>query len=139
MSVGFILDDLVYFQLGHPDFVHSFFSTICYRLEKKIWGNKYPILMKELYSSKVDPNQLELLKSETISIQKELKRLKPSNAIWDIENINLKPPWGDKISHKVTNLENYFATPEGNTFIEILLDSIDYAQQNRINIKIKKI
>ena len=48
MATGFRIDFLWY-QVGQGDFLHAFFSTICYRLEKGLWGSKFPYLMNDLY------------------------------------------------------------------------------------------
>lgn len=45
MGISFIVGNISY-EIGHPDFFHSFFSTISYHLEPNGWGSKYPILMK---------------------------------------------------------------------------------------------
>ena len=48
MAVGFKVG-YYWFQVGTSDFLHSFFSTICIRLEHGKWGSVYPKLMEELY------------------------------------------------------------------------------------------
>lgn len=48
MAVGFKVK-YYWFQVGSGDFLHSFFSTVCLRLENGEWGSKYPKLMKTLY------------------------------------------------------------------------------------------
>jgi len=45
MSVGFLVDCFFY-EVGRGDFLHSFFSTISYQLEKEGWGTKYPYFYK---------------------------------------------------------------------------------------------
>ena len=52
MAVGLKVDFLWY-SIGQPDFLHSFFSTICVNLENSNWGSCYPILMNELYQGRV--------------------------------------------------------------------------------------
>ena len=37
-------------EFGYSETLYSFFSTICYNLENKEWGSKFPITMKNLYS-----------------------------------------------------------------------------------------
>ncbi len=39
MAVGFKVKYYCY-QIGSGDFLHSFFSTVAYRLENRIWGKK---------------------------------------------------------------------------------------------------
>jgi len=47
MAVGIIVDFL-WFPIGTADFVHSFFSTICFNLEQKKWGSRFPYVMNQL-------------------------------------------------------------------------------------------
>ncbi|WMT20747.1 Imm70 family immunity protein [Parageobacillus toebii] len=42
-----------------------------------------------------------------------------------MNDLSKVPPWGDKISSKVTNLANYFATSDGKTFFEVLYNAMD--------------
>ena len=35
-------------SFGENYFVHSFFSTIAYRVEREGWGSRFPALMNEL-------------------------------------------------------------------------------------------
>ena len=62
MTVG-ILVDCFYYELGHSDFVHSFFSTISYHLEKEGWGTKYPLIMNELYNDTLNWDDVSVAKS----------------------------------------------------------------------------
>ena len=49
MAVGFKVK-YYWYQVGTSDFLHAFFSTICFNLENKKWGSKYPYIMNKLYS-----------------------------------------------------------------------------------------
>ena len=139
MPVGFIVEDTFYFEIGHGEMLHSFFSTICYRLESNVWGSRFPILMRKLYSDKVEPNDLSLLKLEVKKIQNELSKLNPNKSILNIENISLKAPWENNFSKKIKNLDNYFTTSDSITFTEMLFKAIKMAEDGSYHIKIKKI
>lgn len=52
--------------------------------------------------------------------------------IWDIEDLSKQPPWGDKISDRITSLANYFVTSDGRDFIDVFNMTLDAA------IEIKK-
>lgn len=45
MAVGFKVK-YYWYQVGHGDFLHSFFSTISHYLEQNGWGTEYPYLIK---------------------------------------------------------------------------------------------
>ncbi|PLR86563.1 hypothetical protein CVD25_03605 [Bacillus canaveralius] len=138
MAVG-LLVDCFYYELGHSDFVHSFFSTISYHLEKEGWGTKYPLLMNELYNDKLNWVDVSVAKSNLIEIEQELSKYSPERVVWDIDDLSKKPPWGDKISPKVTSLADYFATANGKTFFEVICNAMDVAEEDKCDIKIQQI
>ncbi|WP_397537129.1 immunity 70 family protein [Rummeliibacillus pycnus] len=138
MAVG-ILVDCFYYELGHRDFVHSFFSTISYHLEKERWGTKYPLIMNELYNDKLNWDDVSVAKVNLIEIEQELSKYMPEQVIWDIDDLSQKPPWGDKIRPKVTSLANYFATTSGKTFIEVLLTAMDVAEEDKCDLRFHKL
>ncbi|GGJ71083.1 hypothetical protein GGR02_000958 [Anoxybacillus voinovskiensis] len=138
MAVG-ILVDCFFYELGHSDFVHSFFSTISYHLEKEGWGTKYPLLMNDLYYDKLNWENISVARANLIEIEQELSKYSPESVIWDIDDISQKPPWGDKFSSKVTNLANYFATTDGKTFFEVLRTAMDVAEEDKCDMKIHKL
>ena len=129
--------DLYWYSIGTGDFLHSFFSTICVRLENNVWGSRFPILMNELYSGRLDPQQLEEALRELETIQKELERINPDQVVWDKEDRSKMPPWGDNISPDIKALSDYFVTSSGKNLISVikraLLDAID--EQVKLEIK----
>jgi hypothetical protein len=115
MPVGFLVDCFFY-EVGHPDFLHSFFSTISYHLEEEGWGTRYPLLMNDLYNDKLKWHDVPKARNQLKEIEEQLSKYSPEQVIWDINDLSKVPPWGDRISSKVTNLANYFATSDGKTF-----------------------
>lgn len=138
MAAG-ILVDCFFYELGHSDFVHSFFSTISYHLEKEGWGSKYPLLMIELYNDKLKWEDASVVKANLIEIEQELSKQCPEHVVWDIDDLSKRPPWGDNISSKVTNLANYFATTDGKTFLEVIRSAIEVAEEDKCDLKIHSI
>ncbi len=138
MTVG-ILVDCFYYELGHGDFVHSFFSTISYHLEKEDWGSRYPLLMNDLYNNKLKWVDVSVAKANLIEIEQKLSKHSPEHVIWDINDLSQYPPWGKKISPKVTNLANYFATTEGKTFFEVIRTAMDIAEEDKCDLTIHKL
>lgn len=133
MAVGFKVK-YYWFHVGSGDFLHSFFSTICFRLENGEWGGKYPNLMKSLYQGK-----LNHAISELAEIKKELEKLSPQEVVWDIEHLELTPPWANEMSSEITNLSNYFVTSEGEELITLLGSALNKAKDLNENIKIDTI
>ena len=78
MAVGFKVG-YYWFQVGTSDFLHSFFSTICIRLEHGKWGRVYPKLMGELYQGCLKNQDLNEGLEELRKVRKELKNFSPSD------------------------------------------------------------
>ncbi|MFD2287265.1 hypothetical protein GJU39_13680 [Pedobacter petrophilus] len=53
MAVGLFIDP-VFYKIGSGSFLNSFFSTIYIKLENNNWGNKYPLIMNDLYNGCVN-------------------------------------------------------------------------------------
>ena len=112
------------YEIGTASFLHSFFSTVAYRLENNRWGSKFPVIMNELYQGKLSFENVPAAKEELTQIKKALTKLSPNKVIWDIEDLSKQPPWGDNISEKISSLGNYFITCDMtlNAAIEIKKD-----------------
>ncbi len=122
----------IMYEIGTASFLHSFFSTVAYRLENNRWGSRFPVIMNELYQGKLSCKNAPAAKAELTQIQKDLTTLSPDKVIWDIEDLSKQPPWGNKISSEITSLRNYFVTCDGRDFMEVFHMALDAA------IEIKK-
>ena len=125
--VGYIM-----YEIGTASFLHSFFSTVAYRLENNKWGSKFPVIMNELYQGKLSCKNVPIAKEELTQIKKDLMMFSPNKVIWDIEDLSKQPPWGNNISSEISSLGNYFITCDGQDFIEVFNMALDAA------IEIKK-
>lgn len=124
MAVGFKVGNIVD-EIGTQDFLHAFFSTISHHLEPKGWGTKYPELMNELYQGKLDRQQAEKALQDIRQIREQLKSFPPSAVVWDNENLNARPPWGNNISKDITDLSNYFVTSTGRDVFEVTIECLE--------------
>lgn len=115
------------YEIGTASFLHSFFSTVAYRLENNRWGSKFPVIMNELYQGKLSFENVPAAKEELTQIKKALTKLSPNKVIWDIEDLSKQPPWGDNISEEISSLGNYFITCDGRDFIEVFNMALDSA------------
>ena len=138
MAVGFAVK-FYWYQVGSGDFLHSFFSTIAYNLEEKKWGSKYPVIMNEFYQGKLSSDKVKDAIEEVKDIQKELKNFPPSCVVWDIDDLDKQPPWGEKISGEITDLSNYFVTSDGEDLITILIHALEKAEEMDLPIEIESI
>lgn len=135
MAVGFRIDFLCY-QVGHGDFLHSFFSTICYHLENGNWGTKYPYLMNELYHGSLKWENVTFARDELKNVKNRLSDFPPSQVVWDIDDLSKRPPWGNNISKDITDLSNYFVTSDGRDLISVIFKVFDEAETEKHKIEI---
>ncbi|MGG1226894.1 immunity 70 family protein [Bacillus halotolerans] len=138
MTVGFKVK-YYWYQVGHGDFLHSFFSTVSYHLEEQGWGSKYPHLLNELYQGKLETKNIEPALEELKDIKERLKEYSPSQVVWDIEDSNKRPPWGDNISEDITDLSNYFVTCDGEDFISLLKSALEKGLKTKSEVLIDSI
>lgn len=136
MAVGFKVD-FFWYQIGSGDFLHSFFSTVAYNLEKGKWGSRFPVIMNELYQGKIDNKKIDKAIKEVKIIKKELRKYSPDKVVWDIDDLSKQPPWGDNISKDITNLSNYFVTSDGEDFITIFMNALQEAKEMDTSIEIE--
>jgi 2,3-bisphosphoglycerate-dependent phosphoglycerate mutase len=110
--------------VGTGDFFHAFFSTIGARLEPDGWGTRFPVLMTELYGGELAADHAARALAELERVREELRRLPPSDVVWDIEDRGRQPPWGEDISDEITDLGNYFVTADGKDLIDTAAEAI---------------
>lgn len=134
MATGFMVN-FYWYALGTSNLVHSFFSTISHHLEKEGWGTKSPHLMKELYSGKLELENIPKAIEE--AVHEKLKLFSPSEVVWDIGDLSKQSPWGDNISSDITDLSNCFVTSEGKDMFEVLFYTLNEALEENIDLKIE--
>ena len=135
MAVGFKVEFLFY-QVGHGDFLHSFFSTISYHLEPEGWGTKFPFLLKYLYNGKLVWSDVPKAINELEEVRSRLANFEPKDVVWDIEDLSKRPPWGNNISSDITNLSNYFVTSDGSDLFDVLLRALQDSLSEKTDIEI---
>lgn len=138
MAVGFKVK-YYWYQIGSGDFIHSFFSTICLRLEDGKWGCKYPYLMNELYQGKLSKKDIDGALYELKEIQKCFESLPTTEVVWDIDNLEITPPWGDNISSDIKDLSTYYVTSEGEDLITLLEKALKKAKALQDDLLIESI
>jgi len=111
MKVGFLVF-ADWFEFGYSETLYSWFSTICYRLEDKEWGSRFPIVMNDLYYNEehgVAYENLEDFKNELETIKHEFSKLTKKDAIWSFEDKVLEvPPSMPNINYSATNLIDFY-------------------------------
>ena len=125
MSVSLSISN-IHSIVGSSEILHSFFSTISFHLEPGGWGTRFPELMNELYKGRLDASKAEKALADARFIKDALKALPPERVVWDIEHIERKPPWGDKVGRSVTDLSNYHITSTNRVLMDVLIGCLEF-------------
>jgi len=133
--VGFKANYL-WFPVGTGSLLHSFFSTITYHLEPKGPRSKYPLIVGDLYQGKLLLKDINAAIHEVEEIRMLLKEIPPEKVIWDLEDLDKAPPWGNDISDEITDLSNYFVTSDGVDLFEKLLSALVKAHEFEFDLEI---
>lgn len=128
--------DFLWYPIGNGEFFHSFFSTICMRLEDGKWGSKYPYIMKVMYRGCLSWKDVKYARKELKEIRAKLKGFPPSCVVWDIEDLSKMPPWGDRISDSITDMSNYYITSDGRDLIDVIFAAFDDAEKEKQKIRV---
>lgn len=92
-------------------------------------------MMRKLISGDKVKDAIEEVKD----IQKELKNFPPGYVVWDIDDLDKQPPWGEKISDEITDLSNYFVISDEENLITILIHALEKAEEMDLPIEIESI
>ena len=136
MAIGFKVM-FFWYQVGSGDFLHSFFSTVAYNLEKGNWGSRFPMIMNKLYHGVLAPEHIDKAIEELRIIKHELQKFVPEKGVWDREDLSKQPPWGKNISKDITDLSNYFVTSGGDDFLTVFFHALEKAKEINTAVEIK--
>lgn len=128
MTVGLHIHGITT-EIGTGSFFHAFFSTISHHLEPKGWGSVYPVLMNKLYQGSVEAQEADALLKEFGDVREKLRKFRPDQVIWDIEDLTARPPWGDDFSSRITGLSNYFVTSTGRDLFEAIIENAEFLKK----------
>jgi len=141
MSVGIEVGNFWY-EVGRGDYFESFFSTVCFYLEDKKWGSKYPVLMRKLYLGPIDFKEAKYALAELLDVKEKFSCLKKDehSIIWDIRDMSKKvPKWALNPNEKVLSLSNYFVTNDGCDLIARIIDALTEAIESKNKAMIKRL
>jgi 2,3-bisphosphoglycerate-dependent phosphoglycerate mutase len=125
MGVGFVVGDVAR-EVGSPDFLEGFFSTISYYLEPGGWGTKYPELMLKLYQGQLNAGDASKALNDLQEIRLRLKDINPPRIIWDIDDPNIGAPWGGHSTPEGRDLSNSFVTSNGEDVFDVLTECLEH-------------
>lgn len=128
MAVGFSVG-FFWYQIGSGDFLHCFFSTVAFNLENRHWGSRFPMIMNKLYQGSLESKNVSIALIELNTIKEELRTMPTNKVIWDIDDLEKMPPWGENISKGITDMSNYFVTSEGEDFLTLFKHALEKSQE----------
>jgi 2,3-bisphosphoglycerate-dependent phosphoglycerate mutase len=126
-----------HWQAGSAAFLRALFSTVFVRLERERWGERYPVLMRELYAGRLAHERAEAASKELQRVREQLAGLAPELVVWDFEDMAACPPWGAEISPDIKSLADYFVTSDGRNFLDVLAEGLHEAQRLREDLEIR--
>jgi 2,3-bisphosphoglycerate-dependent phosphoglycerate mutase len=121
---------------GGEDFwLHSFFSTIAYQLERDGWGSRFPALMNELYAGRLPLERVPEARAELETIRSELQQRPPDARVFAYEEPDRATPW--PVPPGASSLADSFLTANGKNMLDLLARALDGAEQARGDVEIK--
>jgi 2,3-bisphosphoglycerate-dependent phosphoglycerate mutase len=121
--------------IGEDWFLHSFFSTIAYRLEPNGWGSRSPALMKQLYTGRLPAERLSKAREELVTMRAELAKLPPEERIFAYEDPERPTPWD--VPPGATSLAESFLTASGRNLLDVLEEAISEASEISADVEIR--
>ena len=121
---------------GGEDFwLHSFFSTIAYQLERDGWGSRFPALMNELYVGRLPLERVPEARAELETIRSELQQLPPDARVFAYEEPNRATPW--PVPPGASSLADSFLTLNGKNTLDLLARVLDVAEEAHGDVEIR--
>jgi 2,3-bisphosphoglycerate-dependent phosphoglycerate mutase len=121
---------------GGEDFwLHSFFSTIAYQLERDGWGSRFPALMNELYAGRLPLERVPGARAELATIRSELEQLPPDARVFAYEDPNRATPW--PVPPGASSLADSFLTANGENMLNLLARALDGAEEAQADLEIR--
>jgi 2,3-bisphosphoglycerate-dependent phosphoglycerate mutase len=121
--------------VGEDDFLHSFFSTIAYQLEKQGWGSRFPALVGELYRGRLPAERVPEARRELNTIRRELAEQPPEARVYDYDEPNRETPW--PVPPGASSLADCFLTATGKDLLDVLARALDVSEETAAAVEIR--
>ena len=115
------------YPVGSGAFLGSFFDTIAVLLEGRDRGSQYPALASLYESGELAPELASDARTQLAEVASLLRAFAPVDVVWDMDEPDRRPPWGDEISPTILTLEDYHVTSDGRKLIAVLDTALDTA------------
>jgi 2,3-bisphosphoglycerate-dependent phosphoglycerate mutase len=121
--------------VGEDWFLHSFFSTIAYRLEPNGWGSRFPALMKDLYTGRLSPDRFPKARGELATLRSELAERPPEERIFAYEDPDRPTPWD--VPPGASSLADCFLTASAGNLLDVIEQAISEASEISADVEIR--
>jgi 2,3-bisphosphoglycerate-dependent phosphoglycerate mutase len=121
--------------VGEDDFLHSFFSTVAYQVEKQGWGSRFPALVGELYRGSLPAERVPEARRELETIRRELGELPPEERVYDYDDPNRETPW--PVPPGASSLADGFLTATGKNVLDVLERALDVSEETGAPVEIR--
>ena len=112
-------------EIGDSDIWFSVYSTAVIRLENK--KNEIPLAIRFLKTAQCDHSIALDTARQFNLLRDEFSKIPPQKAIYNLDNISMKPPWNDNISPVVTSCANLYTTTDGKDLLFEAVSILTYA------------
>ncbi len=113
--------------IGPSDYLNCWFSNVK-KLEKKtLFGKRLPLITNDLYSGKLQIENINKAKKELQFIRKQFKKTPINKLIWDFNNEQKKVDFPKFIKTDCNSLYDLFINLDGQNLIETIDKSMDKA------------
>jgi 2,3-bisphosphoglycerate-dependent phosphoglycerate mutase len=121
--------------VGEDWFLHSFFSTVAYRLEPDGWGSRFPALMKELYNGRLPLDRVANAQRELETMRAELAQRPPEERVFAYEDPERPTPW--PVPPGAASLADCFLTAHGDNLLEVIAETLEDALEAEADVEIR--
>lgn len=125
-------------EVGTPDQLYAFFSTIAGLLEHGQAGSRFPIVSGDFYDGHVDAGLIEPALAELRAIRDEFADHRASALIWDLDDRSKMPPYDERPAGAAP-LNACFITPRGRNLVDLLLEAFAVAHDHNWGIDVMSV
>jgi 2,3-bisphosphoglycerate-dependent phosphoglycerate mutase len=122
-------------EIGEDDFLHSFFSTVAYRVEREGWGSRLPALMRELYMGRLSKEHVPEARKELEEVRARLSELPPSERVYSYDEPNLPTTWG--VPPGASSVADCFLTSGNKNLLDVLARALDVSEEAEADVEIR--
>jgi hypothetical protein len=122
-------------RVGQDDFLHSFFSTVAYQVEREGWGSRFQVLMNELYMGRLPKEHVPQAREELQEVRARLSELQPADRVYSYDEPNKPTPWD--VPPGAATLADCFLSSSGTNLLDLLARALDVSQEADADVEIR--